>query len=162
MSTRLGFPQPFLSVILFCVWQLLGDGVSGASIIVGLVLAWLLPQLTRGFWPERPATRKLWLMPVYVLRVLVDIVMASISVARLVLNPRQPEPAFINYPVTLENPLAITILASTVSLTPGTVSADISDDYQVLLIHALDTQDPDQVIADIRRRYEAPLLEMFK
>ncbi len=162
MSARLGFPQPFMSLMLFGIWQLLSDGISGASIIIGIALAWLLPQLTRGFRSERPGIVKAWLMPVYLLRVVIDIVIASASVARLVLGSRTPRSAFINYSITLENPLAITILASTVSLTPGTVSADISDDKRTLLLHILDTDDPQQVVADIRQRYEAPLLEMFR
>lgn len=162
MSARIGFPQPFMSLILFGIWQLLSDGISGASLITGLALAWVLPQLTRGFREDRPVIAKAWLMPVYLLRVVVDIVIASASVAGLVLRARTPRSAFVNYSITLEHPLAITILASTVSLTPGTVSADISDDKCTLLLHILDTDDPQQVVAEIRERYETPLLEMFR
>lgn len=162
MNTRIGFPQPFMSLLLFGIWQLLSDGISSASITVGIILAWLLPQLTRGFRSERPVRVKFWLMPVYLLRVMVDIMVASVSVARLILSSRTPRSAFINYHITLEHPLAITILASTISLTPGTVSADISDNNRVLLLHILDTTDPEQVVADIYQHYEGPLLEMFR
>ncbi|MCG8517923.1 Na+/H+ antiporter subunit E [Marinobacter sp. CA1] len=162
MFARLGFPQPFLSLCLFLVWQLLNDGFSGGSVVMGAILAWMLPQLTRNFWPERPALLKGWLLPLYVLRVLWDIVVASISVARLVLSPRKPRPAFISYPLTLEHPLAITMLASTISLTPGTVSADVSDDQRILLIHALDAEDEQAIIETIRSRYEKPLQEIFQ
>ncbi len=162
MLARLGFPQPFLSLILFLVWQLLSDGVSGGSVVMGLILAWLLPRLTNSFWPERPAIVKGWLLPMYLLRVVWDIITASVVVARLVLSTRQPQPVFISYPLSLEHPLAITMLASTISLTPGTVSADVSDDNRMLLIHALDAEDEQEVIDTIRKRYEQPLQEIFQ
>ncbi|SDW36876.1 Na+/H+ antiporter subunit E [Marinobacter mobilis] len=162
MLARIGLPQPFLSLVLFIVWQLLSDGISGGSIVMGLILAWVLPQVTRGFWPERPAIVKGWLVPLYILRVLLDIVVASLSVARLVLSTRKPRPAFISYPISLEHPLAITMLASTISLTPGTVSTDVSDDQRILLIHALDVDDEQDIIDTIRRRYEKPLQEIFQ
>lgn len=162
MLDRLNFPQPWLSLILFVTWQFLSDGISGASVVMGLILAWLIPQLTWGFWPERPPFRRPWRMAGYLLLVTWDIVMASISVTRLILSPGRPRPVFVCYPLTLENPLAITMLASTISLTPGTVSADVSDDNKLLLIHSLDAEDEQEVIDAIRNRYESRLLEMFQ
>lgn len=162
MLDRLNFPQPWLSLILFLTWQLLSDGISGASVVMGLILAWLIPQLTQGFWPERPVFIRFWHMPVYLLRMLLDIVTASITVARLILSGRQPKPVFVCYPLDLENPLAISILASTISLTPGTVSSDISDDQKILLIHTLDADNEQDVIDAIKNRYEKPLMEMFQ
>ncbi len=74
MFDRLNFPQPWLSLILFLTWQLLSDGISGASVVMGLILAWLIPQLTQGFWPERLVFIRFWRMPAYLLRMLLDIV----------------------------------------------------------------------------------------
>lgn len=162
MLDRLNFPQPWLSLILFLTWQLLSDGISGASVVMGLILAWLIPQLTQGFWPERPVFIRFWRMPVYLLRMLLDIVTASIVVARLILSGRQPKPVFVSYPLDLEHPLAISILASTISLTPGTVSSDVSDDQKMLLIHTLDADNEQDVIDAIKKRYEQPLMEMFQ
>lgn len=162
MLDRLSFPQPWLSLILFITWQLLSEGISGGSLVMGIVLAWAIPQITHGFWPERPAFISPWRMPAYLLRVLMDIVVASFHVARLILSPRKPRPVFVCYPLELEHPLAISILASTISLTPGTVSADISDDQKLLLVHALDAESDQEVIDAIRARYEKPLLEMFQ
>ncbi|MDO3720495.1 Na+/H+ antiporter subunit E [Marinobacter sp. chi1] len=163
MFDRLSFfPQPWLSVLLFATWQLLSDGISGASLVIGILLAWAIPQMTHGFWPDPPAFIRAWRMPLYLLRVIRDIVIASIEVAWLILSPRKPRPAFISYPLELEHPLAISILASTISLTPGTVSADVSDDNKLLLIHALDAENDQEVIDTIRNHYEKPLLEMFQ
>ena len=162
MLDRLTFPQPYLSLLLFAVWQLLSNGVSGASVVMGLILAWVIPLMTESFWPERPTFMRAWKLPAYLAIVLLDILVASFSVATLILSRRSPSPIFVSYPLELDHPLAITILASTISLTPGTVSADVSDDNTLLLIHALDAQSADEVIQGIQKRYERRLLEMFK
>src|SRR5690554_6365809 len=128
MLDRLSFPQPWLSLILFLTRQFLSDGISGGSLVMGQVLAWGIPQLTQGFWPERPAFMKSWRRPAYLLVVLWDIAIASLPVAKLILSPRKPEPVFVCYSLQLVHPLAISILDSNISLTPRTVSADISDD----------------------------------
>lgn len=162
MLDRLSFPQPWLSAILFITWQFLSNGLSGASVVMGLFLAWLIPQITAGFWPERPVFVRPWRVPAYLARLVKDIIVASFSVARLILSPRQPRPVFVCYPLQLEHPLAITILASTISLTPGTVSADVSEDQKTLLVHALDAGSEQEVIDAIHERYEKPLMEMFR
>ena len=162
MNLRFGLPQPLLSFALLLVWLMLA-GASAGNLVLGLILAWLLPLFTRKFWPDNPAINKPWKLIWYVLKVVGDIVVASVVVARLVLSFRQtPRSAFICYPLTLEHPLGITMLASTISLTPGTVSADVSDDHKVLLIHALDVTDDQALIDDIHQRYEKPLLELFR
>jgi multicomponent K+:H+ antiporter subunit E len=163
MNARYGFPHPGLSFILFLTWQLLNNGISGATVVMGIFLAWLLPLLTAPLWPDKPRFRKPWLMPKYLGRVIFDIVAASIDVAALVLNfSRLPRPAFVSYPLSLKDPMAICALAGTISLTPGTVSADVNDDHTLLLIHALDVMDEDALIESIRNRYEKPLQEMFE
>lgn len=162
MNLRFGFPQPLLSFALLLVWLMLA-GASAGNAVLGLILAWLLPLFTRAFWPDNPAIRKPWKLAAYALRVIADIVVASVIVARLVLSfGRSPRSAFVCYPLTLEHPLGITMLASTISLTPGTVSADVSNDHKMLLIHALDVTDDQALIDGIHKRYEKPLLELFQ
>ncbi|WP_111495448.1 MULTISPECIES: Na+/H+ antiporter subunit E [Marinobacter] len=163
MNGRFGLPHPLLSVTLFLVWQALSNGISGASIVMGVLLAWLLPLFTRNFWPDNPSIRRPFRFLTYILRVLWDIVVASVNVAYIVLNPvRKPRPAFVSYPLELKHPLAISTLAGTISLTPGTVSADVSDDESLLLIHVLDMEDEAALVEEIKKRYERPLLEIFK
>lgn len=163
MMARFGLPQPLLSITLLLIWLLLSNSISNGNIVVGTILALLLPQATQRFWPDSPGIRKPWRLLFYLVRVVWDIVVASITVALIVLNPwRKPRPAFVVYPLELEHPLAITMLASTISLTPGTVSTDISNDKRQLLIHALDVDDDDELIAGIHQRYEKPLKEIFQ
>ena len=96
-------------------------------------------------------------------RLVWDILVANLQVALWIIQPNKKlQPVFLRYKLTLESPLAITVLANTISLTPGTVSCDVTSDNRHILIHSLHTEDPESVIRQIHDRYEQPLLEAFK
>ncbi|ERP90129.1 cation:proton antiporter [Alcanivorax sp. P2S70] len=155
-------PFPSLSLILWLAWMLL-SGFTAGHALLGAVLAVLLPLTTRPFWPNVPRIRNLPRMFGFVVVVLYDIIVANVSVAIKVLGPlKSLRPGFVEFPVDLDDDFAIALLASTISLTPGTVSADVSQDRQTLLIHALDVDDPDALVAEIKQRYERPLKEIFE
>ena len=156
-------PHPLLSLAVTLVWLLLVNSLAPGQVLLGLGLGLAIPQLTRNFWPERTRIHR----PLTLLRFLgvvaYDIVTANIVVARLILTPSRPvRPAFVVLPLTLRTDLAISLLANTICLTPGTVSARLSTDQRELLIHALDVDDPQALVETIRARYEAPLREVFE
>ena len=94
---------------------------------------------------------------------MLDIVRANIDVARIVLfkpNSRL-RPAWITVPLDLRSPEAIAVLAGTITLTPGTVSCDLSECGHALLVHCLHAPEPDEIVAEIKTRYEARLKEIF-
>jgi multicomponent K+:H+ antiporter subunit E len=93
-----------------------------------------------------------------------DIITANFHVARLVLFRRNRDlrSCWLSVPLDLRSAEAVTVLAGTISLTPGTVSADISTDGRYLLVHGLDTGDPQAEVARIKARYERPLMEIFR
>lgn len=156
-------PQPLFSLFLLLVWLLLVNTVAAGHVLLGALLAVILPLLTSRFWPGRPRIHSPWKLLRYIAVLLWDIGLANLTVASLILGPkRRLRPAFIHLPLELENEFAIAVLASTISLTPGTVSADLSIDRKTLLIHALDAEDEAALIAAIKQRYEKPLQEIFE
>lgn len=160
--TRL-LPQPLFSLFLLLVWLLLVNTVAPGHLVLGTLLAVVLPLLTQRFWPDRPRIHSPWKLLRYIAVLLWDIGLANLAVARLILGPtRRLRPAFIHLPLDLQNEFAISVLASTISLTPGTVSSDLSPDRKTLLIHALDVEDEAATIAAIKQRYEQPLREIFE
>ena len=161
MMSRL-LPFPMLSLLLWLSWLLL-NGFSWGHGLLGLVLAVVLPLGTRPFWPNVPRLRDFPKLVRFVLVVHWGIITANVVVARLILgSPRKLRPAFVELPLELTDDFAITLLASTISLTPGTVSADVSEDRRTLLIHALDMDDEAELVAQIKQRYERPLKEIFE
>lgn len=156
------FPHPALSVAIFLLWLALNNASSLAHGVLAVILAMGLPLLTHQFWPEHPP--KVKLVPAIRLFgvVIKDILMASIDVAKLVLGPTgRIKPAFIEVPLDMQDPFVGTLLASIVSLTPGTVSIDIDRSRWVLQVHALNVEDREAVIRSIKTRYEKPLKEIF-
>lgn len=155
-------PHPALSVAIFLLWLALNNASSLAHAVLAIILAIGLPLLTRRFWPEHPPKVKLLPAIRLVAVVLWDIFMASIDVAKLVLGPtRRIKPAFIEVPLDMQDPFVGTLLASIVSLTPGTVSIDIDRSRWVLQVHALNVDDSAEIIHSIKTRYEKPLKEIF-
>jgi len=100
----------------------------------------------------------------YTLLVIWDILVANVQVAWIIMTKRSANmrPRWVVIPLDLRSPEAISILAGTITLTPGTVSANLSDQGHSLLVHALDTDDPDAVRDDIKHRYERRLKEIFE
>jgi multicomponent K+:H+ antiporter subunit E len=120
--------------------------------------------VTAPYWPDRPAVRNAPMMAEYILVVLWDICVANVVVARTILFTRtaRMRPAWVTIPLDLRTPEAITVLAGTITMTPGTVSADVSADGRALLVHCLNAADPDAVRDEIKHRYERRLKEIFE
>ena len=157
------WPRPPFSLFLLVLWLLLVNSISPGQILIGAVLGWLIPFSTQQFWPERSHLHNAGRLLMYLLRLLKDIIESNITVARLILrNPDSLQPAFIRFPVTLTDEFAITVLASSISLTPGTVSAGLSPDRSMLLVHVLHVTDEQELIEHIRKRYEQPLKEILE
>lgn len=156
-------PHPVLSLFMLVLWLLLANQISGGHLVLGAVLAWLIPFVTQSFWPQEMTLGRPWIALKFTFMVLGDIILANWVVARLILGrPKNLKPAFMKVPLDLTQDFSITVLASTISLTPGTVSADLSPDSRYLLVHTLHTEDPAETVATIKQRYEAPLKEIFE
>ena len=156
-------PRPELSLFLLVLWLLLNNTVAAGHVVLGALFAWLLPLLTAHFWPENPEVKRYWPFVKFLAVVVYDIIVANVTVAGLILFGRKKiRPGFIELPLDLKSDFAITILASTISLTPGTVSADLDDGRTRLLVHALDLGDPDALVRQIKNRYERRLKEIFE
>jgi len=157
-------PHPFLTLLLAIVWTLLQNEVSSGMVVFGIILGIVIPRMTSNWWPHRPKGFRLGKMWTYSIIVMWDILVANIQVAWIVLSVPNSKlrPAWIVVPLDLRQPEAITMLAGTITLTPGTVSADLSDEGHSLLVHVLHTDDPDAVLAEIKTRYERRLKEIFQ
>lgn len=156
-------PHPALSAMLLVVWLLMANQITGGGVVLGGFLAIVLPKFTQPFWPARPSIRFGRTLIAYVGIVVLDILVANFHVAWLILFRRNRDlrAAWLVVPIELTTPEAITVLAATISLTPGTVSSDVSADGRSLLVHALDVADPAAEVARIKTRYEARLMKVF-
>ena len=156
-------PHPLLTITLAILWLLLVNQLSAGHVVLGALLGWLIPFATSGFWPEPIRIRHPLALLRYLAVFIYDIVRGSFQVAALILRgPSHLRPAFIQIPLELKSDFAISLLANTISLTPGTVSAWLSEDRRTLIVHTLDTGDAAALVAEIKQRYEAPLKQIFE
>lgn len=161
MTSSRWFSHPWLSVLLAISWLLLQQTLAPFHLISAVLIGLAIPRLLSGFLPK-PATLNLWPAPRLVMIVLWDIVVSNIAVAKLVLGPAgRPQPAWVKVQLEITHPTAIWVLASIITTTPGTVSSTIDETRCFILVHALDCSDPDQMAADIKARYEQPLMHIF-
>ncbi|MDZ7592450.1 MAG: Na+/H+ antiporter subunit E [Rubrivivax sp.] len=159
-------PSPLLSALLFLAWLMLNESASAGHLLLALVLALVLPWWSNRFRPERVQLRRGGTLLRLTVRVLADIVVSNIEVARRVLGPEAAlRPVFVWMPLQIHSPHGMVALAGIVTLTPGTLSSEITADRRHLLVHALHCPDAAAeaaLVADIRARYEAPLKEIFE
>ncbi len=155
-------PHPILTLVLWGVWLLLNNTIGAGHIVLGLILAIFIPWLTSGFWPEKVRIQSPLTLLKFLGVVLWDILVANMAVAKLILGRNKDlNPGFFYIDLDIETPLGISLLANTISLTPGTVSCDLTEDRKRLLVHALHIEDIPATIKEIKARYEAPLKKVF-
>lgn len=157
-------PHPYLTLLLVVVWQMLVNKVTPGNLVLGLILGLIIPMITAPYWPDRPRLRSIPRIVEYFAIVLWDICVANVQVAMVILFKANANtrPAWISIPLELKTPEAITVLAGTITMTPGTVSSDLAADGRSLLVHCLDAPDPDAVRDEIKARYERRLMEIFE
>lgn len=156
-------PHPLLSAVLWAAWLALNNSVAPGHLALGAFLAWLLPlaplRLAAGDWPRLRRPRVAFGLLLTLLR---DVVVANVEVARRVLGPEAAiRPGFVRVPLDLTDDWAIAVLAGIVTLTPGTLTADVAPDRSHLLVHAFHVEDAGALAAAIKARYERPLREIF-
>lgn len=160
---RRWLPHPVTSSALLVVWLLLNQTLSAGHVVLGAALAVAIPMFTRRFFPEPVYLARVGTIARFVLTVLWDIVVASVVVAGLTLGSTSRfRPRFVRVPVAITDDFALTALASTISLTPGTVSARIAPNRGHILVHALHVDDEAALARTIKERYEAPIKEIFR
>ena len=157
-------PSLPLTALLFVVWLLLNQSVSPGTLLMGAVLAVLVPLGTKSLRPGSVTMRKpllafkLWAI------VMRDFVRSNIRVATLILTrrPRDIPSGFVQIPLDMRDPHALALLAMILCLTPGTAWAEVSLDRSMLLLHVFEIVDADAMVAMIKQRYERPLMEIFE
>ncbi|TCO71741.1 Na+/H+ antiporter subunit E [Rhodovulum euryhalinum] len=158
------FPHPLLSLTLTLVWLGLVNKLTPGNLVLGLVMGIVVPVMTAPYWPNRPRIRRPLRVVEYMLVVVWDILVANVQVAMIILFKRNENihSKWISVPLDLTSAEAITVLAGTITMTPGTVSSMLSADGGSILVHALHTDDPDGVRDQIKARYERRLKEIFQ
>ena len=152
-----------VNVLLALSWAAVSGSFSLGNLLFGFVLGALALSLIReqvgsvGYFSRIRRVFSLFALFIY------ELVMSGIRVANLVLSPNMNlKPGIFAYDLKVDRDLEITLLANLITLTPGTLSVDVSPDRSTLYIHALDCADPDQIRKEIADGFERKILEAFR
>ncbi len=143
-----------LNLVLALVWGAVTGSFAPANLLFGFVLGffslWLVRDRVdrRNFYRPARIVRLIWVF-------LKELCLSSYRVARDTLSPQMSfRPAIIAMPLDLKKDAEITLLANLISLTPGTLSVDVSSDKSTLYIHAMDVDDPAEMCREIKEGFE--------
>lgn len=155
------FSHPVLSVLLAISWLALSHSLAPVHLLSALLIALIVPRMLHPFLGD--AARIDWLAAIRLaIVVLKDIIASNITVAKLVLGPLpRMKPAWLPVPLACDHPKVNALFATIITTTPGTVSCVVDEQTHVILVHALNCDDPQAMIDDMKQRYEAPLLTIF-
>lgn len=155
-------PHPIVSFFVAAVWLGLQSSVAPIDLAGAALLAVLLPLGLDRLLRDPVRVARPWVAARLALVVAWDIVVANFAVARRVLGPMaRLRPGFVEVPLDTSHPDAVALLAAIITIAPGSVSIGVDEARARLLVHVLDLDDGPALVATIKRRYEAPLKEIF-
>ena len=155
------FDHPVLSLLLGVSWLALSHSLALVHILSAVLIGLIIPKLVGGFMPADD--RLHWPSAIRLVGVVLwDIVVSNIVVAKLVLGPLdRMQPGWIPVPLASKHHRVNALFASIITTTPGTVSAVVDEQRRCIWVHALNCDDAQAMIDDMKTRYEAPLLQIF-
>jgi len=155
-------PHPVLTLQLALTWLVLAHSLEPVHMLTALALGVLMPLGLQPLLAD--ASRLEWRATLRLLGVVLwDIVVSNLVVARITLGSMQrPQPVWVAVPLASDHPRVNAMLASIITMTPGTVSAVIDEGHRVIWVHALNEQNPEALVHDIQQRYEKALMQVFR
>lgn len=155
--------QFLLNLVLTIVWVFLTGSLEFVNFLFGFILSflvlWLISrkQENRKYFVIAPRLISFFFFFLY------ELLKANIQVAHDVITPKfYMQPGIVAFPLAAKSDLEITILANVISLTPGTLSLDVSDDKKTLYIHAMYVNDKEEFIQDIKNGFERRILSITR
>jgi multicomponent Na+:H+ antiporter subunit E len=155
--------QILLNFFIAVTWMFLSGSFQASTFLVGYLLGLTMLFMTRRFFSSRFYMDRVWAVIKLILLFLKELILSNISVLKLIVKPQMPiRPAIFALPTVLEKDWEITLLSSLITLTPGTVVLDISDDNKTLYIHSIDFEDIDEAVNSIKNTFESAILEVSR
>jgi multicomponent Na+:H+ antiporter subunit E len=155
--------QFLMNIMLSLIWIALTGTLSVVNFLFGFALSFLIMWIISTSQPNRKYFRVIPNIISFVFYFLYELIKANIHVAYDVITPTfYMKPGIISVPLDVTTDLEITLLANIISLTPGTLSLDVSNDRKVLYVHAMYIKDKEEFIKDIKNGFERRLLEIMR
>lgn len=155
-------PLLLLNLILTLVWMILAESAGFGHLMLGFLVGAGVTSLIAMATGQPGYLMRLWRRVRFVLYFLRILIEANIEVLREIITPGfSMKPRMLRYEVAGLTPMQVTTLANAITLTPGTLSTDVSDDGEVLYIHAMYAENPDDAIAGLDELKDRLMQDVF-
>ena len=151
------------NILLALTWAMLSGHFNLANVVVGFIVGYGVLLLAQRVIGMSPYFRRLRRVISFIGFFLWELLLANLRVAYdVVTPPLYARPGVIAIPLEAHTAVEVTLLANLLTLTPGTLSLDVSDDGRVLYIHAMFIDDPESFRRRIKDGLERRLLEVLR
>ncbi|KYD29212.1 Na+/H+ antiporter subunit E [Parageobacillus toebii] len=155
--------QILLNVLLAFVWMFLSVSFNASTFIVGYILGLLIIFMLRRYFHSRFYVIPFLVICKLILIFLKELLLSNIAVLKVILAPSMNiQPCIFALPLEVKKDWEITVLSNLITLTPGTLVVDVSEDGNTLYVHALDAPNVEETIKQIKESFEKTILEVSK
>ncbi|PGT89280.1 MULTISPECIES: Na+/H+ antiporter subunit E [Bacillaceae] len=155
--------QILLNFILGFLWMFLSNDYSSLAFAKGYFFGILILFVLRRFFQHRFYLYNVIAIIKLLYIFLVELVKSNVSVLKVILSPKlNLRPGIFSLETELEKEWEITILSNLITLTPGTLVLEVSEDNKTLYIHAMDIDDVEQAKLDIKNTFEKAIKEVSR
>jgi multicomponent Na+:H+ antiporter subunit E len=155
---------PFLANILLALaWMALTGTYTAGGFFTGALVGFFVLWITRRGRGTTGYLTKVRAVAGFIAFFFRELVLANLRVAHDVLTPRHyMTPGILAVPLDVESDLEITVLATVISLTPGSLSLHLADDRRTLYVHAMYVDNPEALVREIKEGFERRVREVFR
>lgn len=155
--------QILLNFFLAFLWMFLTGNFNLATFLIGYLLGTFVIFAMRRFFQTRIYLLRVWAVIKLTLLFTFELIKANIEVLVIVLRPNMDlKPGIFKYDTKLDQGWEVTLLSLLITLTPGTLVVDVSDDNGTLYIHALNASDIKSNVESIREGFEKAIMEVSR
>jgi multicomponent Na+:H+ antiporter subunit E len=152
-----------MNLLLTLIWVALTGEFTFINFSFGFILSFFILWLMARTPEEKRYFDRLPKIISFTLFFFKELIKANLQVAYDVITPKfYMQPGIVKIPLDATTDLEITLLANLITLTPGTLSLDVSDDKKVLYVHAMYIKDRDQFVQSVKTGFERRLLEILR
>ncbi|KGA97129.1 cation:proton antiporter [Alkalihalobacillus alcalophilus ATCC 27647 = CGMCC 1.3604] len=155
--------QILLNLLIAFAWVNFQHSYTSVDFLVGYIIGIFILFFLRRFMKFDFYMRRVWALIKLAVLFFVELIKANIDVLRVVLKPKlDNQPGIIAVPTKLTTDWEVSLLAALISLTPGTLSMDFSQDGKYIYVHALDIPNKEQMVRDIHDTFERAIMEVTR
>ncbi|RPF55554.1 Na+/H+ antiporter subunit E [Aquisalibacillus elongatus] len=155
--------QIILNILIAMLWMFLSESYDFLTFFTGYLIGMALLFFLRRFVPDAYYLLRVWKVISLILLFIKELILSTWNIVKLAYVPKlKVQPGIFALPTDLKSNWEITLLANLISLTPGTLSVSVSDDYTTIYIHAMDMPDVEEEINDIKNTFEKAIMEVTR